>query len=168
MSIDPKDFAELQSKYASLESALAEEKRLRETAQEDAKAAKEQSAKIARENRRRELSEVVRQNRLAFKGEIPEVVDRLERLQGALSEDDWTAYLDNQHAIHTQLAEGELLKQKGKEGEPPEESALDKALAARIAQGKTPSAALAEVLAENPKFYTEYNRRQNRLAANPE
>lgn len=167
MSIDPKEFAELQSKYASLESALAEERTLRETAQNDAKAAAEQIAQVRRENSRRELAEIVRNNRCAFKGEVPEVVDRLERLQTALSAEDWAAYIENQKILHTQLAESELLKQRSAAGEPALAD-FDSKVQAKVAAGVPKPQAIGEVARENPKLYSEHVHRINRRAANPE
>ena len=125
------------------------------------KAAEEQVAGLRRASYRKELEDFVRSNRLAFQGEVPEAVARLEVLSTKLSEQEFAEYKAEKGMWHTQMKDSVLLNEVGRPGsgntgiQAQIDSLVEKAMSDNSALSKPQ--AVEKVLKANPKLYKEYD-----------
>lgn len=152
---EAKAFRELGDSVKTLREELDAERKARETAEATAKTASERAVALERDAKRRELTEFVKANRLAFRGEVPEAVARLESYQAALSDEQFKDYLDERHAQHEAMAASEAFQQKGTARAPAGPSA-------ELAAAIQTAGSLEKALEVNPRLYTEYVADQNR------
>ncbi len=122
----------------------------------------ERVAAMERESKRREFAEFARANRMAFKGEVDEIVGQLEKFSGELSPESFTAYLDERKEFSARLKESGLFSQIGHENAKPATVAdeMEALVTAKMGEGMTRPDATIKVASENAALYNRYNKEQ--------
>ena len=132
----------------------------------EVKAARESVMAMERANKRREFAEFVRSNRMAFQGDVDEVVGKIEKYSEALPADLFVAYMDERKLFAERLRESGLFSQVGSENGKPatvgDEFKIK--VAAEMAKGVSEPEATVRVATENPTLYNRYDQEMKRIA----
>ncbi len=150
----------LNERLATAEAKATTEADARKTAETEAKTASERVTALEGAATRKELTEHVRANRLAYQGEVEEAVVRLEKLAIKLGEEDFGAYLDEHKAIHAQMKESALFTQIGNSQPVIGGVAAEFQVAVRKVMSEdkiSESEATVRVATENPGLYKRYD-----------
>lgn len=173
---EARQFSEIQTslktlteRLATAETTAASESAARKAAEEVAKQASERVIALERDAQRKTFGEFVRENRLAFRGEVDEAVNKLEKLSKQLSAEDFTDYLEDRKAQHAQMRESVLFDQVGSSnGTPVGKGAageIDALVTKAMSENSqlTKAQATIKVASENPLLYDRYDKELKRL-----
>lgn len=158
---------EMETAVKSLSEGKAEVERQLTEARAETKRATDEVERIKREDQRRQFTEFVRANRLAFQGEVDGNVDRLERMRAALSDEDWAAMLDEKRTLNERLRQSGLFTRESVPGpvngaDNPFEAAVAKVMSEDPKLNE--AQAQAKVAGEQPALYAAYDKAQKRHA----